>query len=156
LDGKHLDRDADVARHLVRVVMALQDLCVRGEQLLVLAERLLNGDRSSKVSAKFAEILGEQARAVDGVRSLLDESKGLLATVDARFYLDLVPLVDTKSGLLTRWGRQASLSRFSTTTLFFLPADDLMRLIDAGRASASLNGLDVERATYVVAVADSI
>ena len=155
LDGKRFDQDADVARHLVRLVVALQDLCVRGEQLLVLAERLLDGEGSSETSAKFAWILDEQAQAIDNLRSVLDESKGLLATVNTRFYIDLAPLVDTKSGLLARWGRQASLSRFSTTTLFFLPADDVTRLIDAGRASASPNGLD-ERASYVVATADTI
>lgn len=156
LDGRRLDQDADVASHLVRLVVALQGLCVRGEQLLVLAERLLDGDGSSQASAEFGGLLGEQARAVDGLRSVLDESKGLLATIDARFYLDLAPLVDAKSGLLARWSRQASLGRFSTTTLFFLPADDLERLIEAGRAGASPDGLEVERARYVVALADSI
>ena len=156
LDGKRLDQDADVACHLVRLIVALQGLCVRGQQLLVLAERLLDGDRSPEASAEFGGLLGEQARAVDSLRSDLDSSKGLLATIDARFYLDLAPLVDGKSGLLARWGRQATLGQFSTTTLFFLPADDLVRLIEAGRASASPGGLDVERSTYVVAIADSI
>ncbi|WP_407285627.1 hypothetical protein [Streptomyces sp. BP-8] len=45
LSGRQLGRDADVARHLVRVVEALQDICVRGERLLVLAEKLLDGGR---------------------------------------------------------------------------------------------------------------
>jgi hypothetical protein len=79
-----------------------------------------------------------------------------MATIDAQIYLDLAPMVDQKSGLLTRWGRQATLSEFSTTTLFFLPADDLSRLIEVGRASAGPDGLDVERTTYVVAIADSV
>lgn len=57
LDGKRLNRDADVARHLVFVLEALQDLCVRGERLLVLAEHLLDGDGSSQTTAKFARIL---------------------------------------------------------------------------------------------------
>jgi hypothetical protein len=40
--------------------------------------------------------------------------------------------------------------------LFFLPGDGLIRLIDAGRASASPDGLNVERGTYVIAAADNI
>ncbi|KUM73436.1 hypothetical protein [Streptomyces curacoi] len=156
LDGRQLGRDAAVARHLMRVVVALQDLCLRGEQLLVLAAKLLDGEGTPETSAEFAGTLDQQAREVAGLRSLLDESKGLMATIDAQLYLDLAPLVDQKSGLLTRWGRQAALSEFSTTTLFFLPAGDLARLIETGRASAGPDGLDVQRTTYVVAVADSI
>ncbi|MGI5516136.1 hypothetical protein [Streptomyces sp. CA-106131] len=156
LEGRQLGRDADVAGHLVRVVVALQDLCVRGEQLLVLAEKLLDGEGTPETSEEFTGILGQQAREVASLRSLLGESKGLMATIDAQLYLDLAPMVDQKSGLLTRWGRQATLSEFSTTTLFFLPADDLSRLIEVGRASAGPDGLDVERTTYVVAIADSV
>lgn len=156
LDGKRLAQDADVARHLVRLVVELQDLCVRGEWLLVLAGRLLDGDRSSETSAEFNRILGEQALTLEGLRSVLDESKKLLATVDARFYLDLAPLVDAKSGLLAKWERQAKQGPFSTTTLFFLPADDLMRLIEAGRASASRDGLSKEITRYALTIADSI
>jgi hypothetical protein len=156
LDGKRLGQDAEVARHLVHLVVALQELCLRGDQLLVLAERLLDGDKSAETSARFEGVLSEQAQAVNDVREAIGESKELLATVDARFYLDLAPLVDAKSGLLTRWERQAELSRFSTTTLFFLPGDGLVRLIEAGRTIANSDGLDVERGTYVVATADSI
>jgi hypothetical protein len=156
LDGKRLDQDADVARHLVRLIVTLQGLCVRGEQLLVLAERLLDSEGTSKTSAEFGGLLSEQARAVGNLRFVLEESKGLLATIDTRFYLDLAPLIDEKSGLLARWDRQTTLSRFSTTTLFFLSADDLMHLIRTGQASATPDGLDVERAMYVVATADSI
>lgn len=144
LDGRHVDKDAEVARHLVRVAVALQELCVRGERLLGLAERLLAGD---DVSAEFAAVLREQTRAVDELRAALGDSAGLLATVDARFYVDLAPLVDAKSGLLTRWSRQTSMSEFSTTTLFFLPDGEVARLVEAGRD---------ERAPFVVAVADSI
>jgi hypothetical protein len=156
LDGKRLDQDTDVASYLVRLIEALQDLCVRGQQLLALAERLLDGG-SPETSAEFGRLLGAQAQAVDGLQSVLGESRMLLATVDARFYLDLAPLVDSKSGLLARWGRQATLGRFSTTTLFFLPADDLARLLEAGQACASPDGLlAAERTTWVVAVADGI
>lgn len=156
LDGKRLGQDAEVARHLVHLVVALQDLCLRGEQLLVLAEQLLDGDKSAETSARFEGILREQARAVSDVREAIGKSKELLATIDARFYLDLAPLVDAKSGLLTRWERQAALSRFSTTTLFFLPGDGLVRLIEAGRASTGSDGLDRDRGAYVAAAADSI
>jgi hypothetical protein len=155
LDGKRLDQDADVARHLLRLVVALQDLCVRGERLLVLAGRLIDGDGSAETPAEFSGILGEQAQAVDGLRSVLDESKKLLATVDARFYPDLAPLVDAKSGLLVKWERQAKQGPFSTATLFFLPADDLMRLIEAGRGNANPDGLGEDITSYVLAIADS-
>jgi hypothetical protein len=141
---------------LLLVVMALQDLCLRGERLLALAEKLLDGDEAPGTSAEFTEVLGRQAREVSGLRSLLDDSKELMATLDAQLYLDLAPMFDRKSGLLTRWERQASLSEFSTTTLFFLPTSDLTRLLETGRAGIGPDGLDGERAAYVIAIADSI
>lgn len=152
LDGRQVGRDTDVAAHLVRVVLALQDLCVRGEWLLTLAEKLADGDGS----AEFEGALSEQVRAVDTLRSVLADSQGLLATIDAQFYLDLAPIVDQKSGLLERWSQQVSLSRFSTTTLVFLSRDDLARLIDIGRLNAGPTGMDLERTAYLIAVADSV
>jgi hypothetical protein len=156
LDGRRVDQDADVAGHLVRVAVGLQDLCVRGERLLVLTETLLDGNGSTGTSSEFTRTLGEQARAVAELQSMLEKSQGLLATIDPGFYLDLAPMVDKKSGLLARWGRQVSLSGFSTTTLFFLPAGDLARLIEVGRAGADTDGLGLERTAYVVAIAARI
>lgn len=156
LDGKRLGHDADVAHYVVGLVVALQSLCVRGEQILPLAEELLGSGGPSETSAEFGRLLGEQVRTVSNLRSVLDESKELLATIDVHFYLDLAPLIDAKSGLLARWDRQVSLSKFSTTTLFFLPSDDLISRIEVGRASTTPDGLDVDRSPYVVAMADSI
>ncbi|MER7010398.1 hypothetical protein ABT324_03070 [Saccharopolyspora sp. NPDC000359] len=153
LDGRQVNRDARVAEHLVHVVVDLQDLCVRGERLLVLAEELLGDGGTPETAAEFTATLQEQARAVGAVRSTLEGSRALLTTVDPRFYLDLAPLVDRKSGLLTRWERQASLSAFSTTTLFFLPAGEVARLVEIGRAIGA-DGAD--RAGYVVATAETI
>ncbi|KAA5828426.1 hypothetical protein F1721_28720 [Saccharopolyspora hirsuta] len=155
LDGRRISQDARVAEHLVHVVVALQDVCVRGDRLLALAEGLLGDGGTPEGSAEFAATLKEQVRAVDAVRSTLDESRPLLTTVDPQFYLTLAPLVDRKSGLLTRWGRQASLSAFSTTTLFFLPAGEVARLVEIGRAIGG-DGSGAERAEYVAATADSI
>ncbi|WP_280234487.1 hypothetical protein [Nocardia cyriacigeorgica] len=154
VDGKRAGKDADVAAHLVRLLTGLQDLCVRGQQLLEMAERLVDGDDSPELSAEFVRLLDEQAQAVDGIRSQLDGSQTVLATIDADFYLDLAPLVDKKSGLLTRWCQQVARSHFSTTTLFFLPANDVTRIVDAGRSDT--NGLGIHRPEYTVALAESI
>lgn len=156
LDGRSLDRNAEVAQHLVRVVVTIQDLCIRGERLLILAEGLFDADQSPEKSAEFTAILSEQVQSLERLQSVLDDSKTLLATVDAQFYPDMAPLIDKKSGLLVKWGQQASRGAFSTTTLFFLPSHDLIRVIEAGRASSGPYGLDGERTTYVVALAESI
>jgi hypothetical protein len=71
-------------------------------------------------------------------------------------YLDLVPFIDRKSGLLTRWGQQATRGQFSTTTLFFLQSSDLQRVIDAGRSATSPDGMVIDRTEYLVEVINAI
>ncbi|MER7009687.1 hypothetical protein ABT297_42515 [Dactylosporangium sp. NPDC000555] len=105
---------------------------------------------------EFADLVERQAAKVDSLRSALADVQPLLATVDAGIYLELVPFLDVKSGLMTRWGQQAALSRFSTTTLFFLPAETLDRVIAIGKAHASPDGLTEERSGYLLAVTDGI
>jgi hypothetical protein len=154
LNGRRLDKDAVVARHLVGLVVALGDLCVRGERVLTLAGQLVDDDGTDQTPAEFVELVDEQARGVGAVRSLLEESKGLLASVDARFFVDLAPLIDAKSGLLTRWSRQAELSRFSTTTLFFLPGPVVDGLLEAGRGVDQVAVADSVRAIRALEVRD--
>lgn len=73
LDGRQLNRDADVARHLVSVVVALQDLCVRGERLLVLAAEFLDGDGSAdRVHAEITSARADVARAKQYCSTLQD------------------------------------------------------------------------------------
>jgi hypothetical protein len=149
-------KDADVAAVILRSVMALQDLCVRGERLLALAEEMVNGAAGRGAAEEFADLVERQAGAVDSMRSYLTDSRALLATVDVGIYLELAPFLDGKSGLMTRWGQQAALSRFSTTTLFFLPAETLDRVIAIGKAHATPEGLTSERSDYLLAITDGM
>ena len=151
LDGRRSGRDAEVAAHVVGVVLALQDLCVRGERLLVLAEELAGDAPGPRTSAEFEGVLADQVREVGALRLKLSDAKPLLATVDPLFYPELAPVVDRKSGLLTRWARQASLSAFSTTTLFFLPSREVASLVDQAGAGAEL-----DRGPYAQAVAEGV
>lgn len=149
-------KDVDVAASMLRCVVAVQELCVRGERLLLLAGEMADGAARSGTAEEFADLVRQQAEAVETLRSVLVEARALLVTVDAGIYLDLVPFLDVKSGLMTRWGQQAALSRFSTTTLFFLPTETLDRVIAIGKAHASPDGLTGERSDYLVAVTDGI
>lgn len=146
-------KDVDVAEALLRCVTALQDLRVRGEQLLALAEEMVD---SAGRAEEFAELVEEQAGAVRSLRSALVEAQALLAAVDAGIYLELVPFLDEKSGLLTRWGKQAADGPLSTTTLFFLPAEALDRVIAIGKAEVTADGLSGERLDYLLALNNSI
>jgi hypothetical protein len=155
-ESRRTSRDTEVAGQLVRIVAALQDLCVRGERLLKLTDGFLDGTADAGHPAEFEGLLRQQVQTLDQVRTLLEESRGLLATVDVAIYLELAPFLDTKSGLLTRWEQQVAQSRFSTTTLFFLPADRLQRVIEAGQAQATSSGLAAERTEYVLVLADNL
>lgn len=148
--------DADVAAAMLRCAMALQDLCVRGERLLSLAEEMVDGAARHGAAEEFADLVKQQAGAVNSLRSALVDTQTLLATVDAGIYLELMPFLDVKSGLMTRWGQQAALSRFSTTTLFFLPTETLDRAIAIWKAHATLDGLTDERSDYLLSVTDGI
>lgn len=156
LDSRRASRDTDVAAQLVRIVLALQDLCVRGERILKLTDGFVDGMAHPGASAEFESLVDRQVQALGELRSMLEQSRALLATIDVEFYLELAPFLDKKSGLVTRWSQQVSQSRFSTTTLFFLPADSLQRLIEIGRAQASPVRLDTERTDYLMAMADGI
>lgn len=105
---------------------------------------------------EFEGLLELQVKAVGELRTALINCQALLATIDAGFYLELAPFLDTKSGLITRWSQQVWQSRFSTTTLFFLQADSLQRVVEIGRAQANPKGLNRERSAYLMAVADGI
>ncbi len=87
---------------------------------------------------------------------MLEKSRGILATIDAELYVDLVPFLDRKSGLVNRWSRQATRSRFSTTTLFFLPEAKLREAVEAGRDSAGTEGMELERTGYLLALSDGL
>jgi hypothetical protein len=152
LDGRRGSADAVVAARLFEIVLRLQDLVVRGERILILAEALLTGTEQAEDGAGFDGLLAGQLRGLEELRATLEGERELLATIDINMYLDLVPFIDRKSGLLTRWGQQATRGPFSTTTLFFLPGGDLQRVLDAGRAVASPAGMQPDRTGYLVEV----
>lgn len=156
LDGRRAAKDSDVAAELVRVALALQDLCLRGERLLALADEFVDDMAQPGAVEEFEGLLELQVKAVGELRTALINCQALLATIDAGFYLELAPFLDTKSGLITRWSQQVWQSRFSTTTLFFLQADSLQRVVEIGRAQANPKGLNRERSAYLMAVADGI
>ncbi|MEU5979364.1 hypothetical protein [Streptomyces sp. NPDC047315] len=166
LDGRGATRDVDVAARLFRIVMMLQDLAVQGERLLGRVEGRLDlleaaaevppaADSATVTDAESAqdvvELLDGQLQALDELASLLEESRPLLTTVDVGLYRELAPLLDEKSGLVTRWRQQASQSRFSTTTLFFLPSDTVRSLVRAGQEADGPRSLD-----FVSAVGDAL
>jgi hypothetical protein len=156
LDGRRGSADAVVAARLFEIVLRLQDLVVRGERILMLAEGLLTGTEQADDVAGLDGLLAGQLRSLEELQAALEGERELLATIDINMYLDLVPFIDRKSGLLTRWGQQATRGRFSTTTLFFLPGGDLQRVLDAGRAVASPAGLEPDRTGYLVEVVNAM
>lgn len=154
--GRRVAKDAEVATELIRMTLALQDLCVRGERLLALADEFVDGHVRPGSVEEFEGLLDRQVQAVDALRATLIDRQALLVTIDAGLYLELAPFLDTKSGLIARWSQQVSQSRFSTTTLFFLPAASLHQAIEIGQIQANRDGLNRERFDYLLAVADGI
>ncbi|MEU6854558.1 hypothetical protein ABZ901_32070 [Actinacidiphila alni] len=156
LAARRAGKDAEVAAAVLGCATRLQDLCVRGGRLLVLARELTDGAAEAGAVREFGELVEQQTAAVADLRATLDACQPLLATLDATVHLELVPFLDQKSGLLTRWSQQAALSRYSTTTLFFLPAPALDGVIAAARPHATGQGLAVDRSEYLLAVTDAV
>jgi hypothetical protein len=156
LDRRRSSRDTEVAGLLLRIVLMFQELAARGERVLTIAERFAAGAVSADDEAEFENLLSRQVEFLGELRAVLENSRALLATIDVELYFDLVPFLDEKSGLLIRWSKQAMRSRFSTTTLFFLPESDLQRIIEIGRAHTGRKGMELERTGYLLAVADSL
>jgi len=147
-------KDTDVAAAMLRCAVELQDLCVRGDRLLAMAEEMLDGPTRPGLAEEFADLVEHQAGAVGSLRAALGDCQALMATVDAGIYVELAPFLDAKSGLMTRWGQQAAMSRFSTTTLFFLPAETLDHVIAIGRGHATEDGLTGDRTDYLLALTE--
>ncbi|MHC5256480.1 hypothetical protein ACYSUO_01230 [Streptomyces sp. UC4497] len=149
-------QDTDVAAALLRCAVELQDLCVRGDRLLALADDLLDGADGPGTAQEFVRLVNVQAEAVGALRGTLVECQVLMATVDAEVYVQLAPLLDAKSGLLARWQHQATMSALSTTTLFFLPRAALDEALAVGSAHATPDGLADDRTDYLLAVGEGM
>ncbi|MGK8500838.1 hypothetical protein [Nocardia asiatica] len=156
LDGRRGARDSDVAGQILSVILLLQELIVHGEEILAAVTRLLAGRADIGAGTVLAELLQNQIERLEALRSTLTDMRPLLATVDAELYLDLVPFLDEKSGLLSQWQRQAVRSRYSTTTYFFLHEEDLQRAIEVGRTLTGPDGMELDREPYLLAVADGL
>ncbi|MGK8490049.1 hypothetical protein [Nocardia asiatica] len=156
LDGRRGARDSDVAGQILSVILLLQELIVHGEEILAAVTRLLAGRADTGAGTVLAELLQNQIERLEALRSTLTDMRPLLATVDAELYLDLVPFLDDKSGLLSQWQRQAVRSRYSTTTYFFLHEEDLQRAIEVGRTLTGPDGMELDREPYLLAVADGL
>ncbi|MEU4483217.1 hypothetical protein AB0F68_34985 [Micromonospora sp. NPDC023966] len=156
LDRRRTGRDSDVARHLLGIVLLMQDLCLRGERVLALAGRFGDGAADAATEAEFGQVLAEQVETVGQLREAVGDSRMLLNTVDAGLYLELAPFLDVKSGLLTRWEQQRRTSTFSTTTLFFLPSAAVDRVAGVGKQGDTLAGLASDRADYVMILAETL
>ena len=153
---KRTTDDASVAALLLRCVIAFQDLCVSGERILCLAGELADGSAASGTIDAFAALVEHQMATIDMLRSDLVDSRELLATVDASIYPQLAPFLDQKSGLLAKWSQQAVSGRFSTTTLFYLPAEAVDRVAAVGKELADADGLNFDRLDYVQILAEDV
>lgn len=88
-------RDTEIAALMLRCVTQIQDLCVRGQRLLDLAEQMMSGVEHRPVaSEEFSELVREQAEAVDSLQSTLLDAQALLTTIDAQVYLELAPVLN--------------------------------------------------------------
>lgn len=64
LDSRRASRDTEVAAQLVRIVLALQDLYVRGERLLKLTDEFVEGITRPGASAEFEGLLDRQVQVL--------------------------------------------------------------------------------------------
>ncbi|MDG4778761.1 hypothetical protein O7614_03765 [Micromonospora sp. WMMD961] len=157
LDRRAVSQDAKVGGELLELALTLQELCVNGERLLVLADTLISTDEPrADDQSEFAALVHRQSALINQLKSGIEDSRALLATVDVDFAFAMAPFLDGKSGLLTRWQQQAALSQFSTTTLFFLPAEAVTRLVAGSPAAATATALDRNRTDFVLVVADEV
>lgn len=156
LDARAVAGNVEVARALLGIIVSLQELCVRGNQLLGVARRFADGDADEATGTAFDRLLSDQMAAIGTLRETVDSARPLLASVDAQVYPALAPFLDEKSGLLTRWEQQRRTSTFSTMTLFFLDGAAVNHLASAGSAQATTAGLVGDRGDFVMTVADTV
>jgi hypothetical protein len=157
LDRKKTGDDTEVASELVQLLVFLQELCVQGEALLLLAEDILRGQVSPAKAAEFEKLLTRQRTSITELQETITDNRTLLATIDAQFYAELAPFLDRKSGMLTRWLQQASQSPYSTTTLFFLSNSRLNEVLSVARSHyLGAHQHSAARTEYLLAAADAV
>ncbi|MBQ0994341.1 hypothetical protein [Micromonospora sp. H61] len=157
LDRRAVSQDAKVGAELLEVALTLQELCVNGERLLALADTLISSDEPrADDQSEFAALVRRQSTLINQLRGGIAHSRALLATVDVDFAFAMAPFLDGKSGLLSRWQQQAALSQFSTTTLFFLPAEAVTRLVAGSPAAYTATALARNRTDFVLMVTNEV
>ena len=146
--------DADVADVVVQCATGIQDIYLRGVRVLDHAERLANGDVAA--ADEFARLMREQVAAVTALSEQLRANRALLVTIDESIYVELVPFLDEKSGLLSAWARQVATGEFSTTAVFFLPRAELDRVLSIASQEIDASGFVGSRTDYLLAVRDAL
>lgn len=146
--------DADVADVVVRCATSVQDIYVRGVSVLDHAERLATGDTAA--ADGFARLMREQVEAITSLSEQLRAHRTLLVTIDPSLYVELVPFLDEKSGLLSAWAKQVAAGEFSTTAVFFLSGAELDRVLSVASQAVDASGFVGSRTDYLVAVRDGL
>jgi hypothetical protein len=153
LDRRRNSTDVDIAALLLSIAMKLQELVARGERILALAATAGTPDADM---GGFERMLAGQVQLMGELQDSLEESRGLLMTIDPSLYFELIPFIEKKSGLLTRWAKQAGRGRFSTTTLFFLPPADISQIREVARGRVGEDGMELDRTDYLLSVTDAL
>lgn len=146
--------DARVADVVVRCATGMQDVYVRGVSVLDHAERLATGDAAA--ADAFARLMREQVEAITALSEQLRADRALLVTIAPSLYVELVPFLDEKSGLLSAWAKQVGAGEFSTTAVFFLSEAELDQVLSVASQAVDASGFAGNRTDYLVAMRDSL
>jgi hypothetical protein len=116
--------DPQARAGLLEMVVELQAVYVDGRTILRVIDTAgedADGPSKPNRSDELSVLIVRQVERLRRLRSLLTQQHRLLTSVSATSFTRLAPLIDEKSGLLTRWLQQAQQSLTSSSTVFFLP-----------------------------------
>lgn len=154
LASGRIHTDARVADIVVQCATGIQDIYVRGVRVLDHAERLATGDLTA--ADEFARLMREQVETITSLSEQLRANRTLLITIDQSIYVELVPFLDEKSGLLAAWAKQVAAGEFSTTAVFFLSQAELDNVLSVAATAVDASGFAGNRTEYLVAMRDSL
>ena len=124
LNQHKVGKDRQIGLELLDLFECMQNVYVVGNRLVDALEDLVSRDASAESNdlnrGSVPLLLQEQFRNIDRLVAAIESSRRALSAVNGSMFVELTPLLDRKSGLLTKLLQESKMSNLSSTAVFYL------------------------------------
>src|SRR3989442_1335323 len=124
IDHHKFGKDTKIGSELLDLFERMQDIYLIGTRIVDALERMAgDGSPSEAQSAgndNLEQLLQQQLTNIERLQGSIERVRRVISTVDSDLFVALRPLLDRKSGFLTRLLQEGQLSQRSSTFVFYL------------------------------------